>query len=52
MLVLLTRRIYELRRCDWVRCLDVRTKFHKDWLGIHKLIREGLHIVAQTYYKL
>jgi hypothetical protein len=41
MLVLLTRRIYELRRSEWVRCLDIRTNFHKDWLGIQKLVRGG-----------
>jgi hypothetical protein len=33
--------IYEVRRCDWVRCHDVHTEFHEPGSEIQKLIGEG-----------
>jgi DNA-binding GntR family transcriptional regulator len=31
-------RIEEVRRWDGLSCHDTHTKYHKDWLGIQKLI--------------
>jgi hypothetical protein len=41
MLVLLVGGIYEVRSWNGLRCRDIRTKFHKDWLmegGLHTQI--------------
>jgi hypothetical protein len=40
MLVLLIGRIYELHRCDGLRC-HVDTEFHTDWFRHSKVSRQG-----------
>jgi hypothetical protein len=27
----MTEVIYEVHRCDWLRCHDIHTEFHKCW---------------------
>jgi hypothetical protein len=39
MLVLLKGRIYDLRRSVWLRCLDIRTKIHKEFFSHSKCSR-------------
>jgi hypothetical protein len=33
--------IYEVRRRDGLRCLDIRTKFHKEWFEHSEVKGEG-----------
>jgi hypothetical protein len=33
--------IYEVRHCDGLRCHDIHTKFHKEWLKNSKVDRGG-----------
>jgi hypothetical protein len=35
-------REYKLHRFDYLRCLDIHTKFHKDWFRYSRVIREEL----------
>jgi hypothetical protein len=39
--------IYEVRRCDRLRCHNVHTKFHTDWFAYSKVYGGGGD--AQTY---
>jgi hypothetical protein len=40
--------IYEVRRWDGLRCHDIHTKFHKDWLSHSKVHRADTHTCTQT----
>jgi hypothetical protein len=35
--------IYEVRRSDELSCLDIHTKFHKDWFRHSEVDKGGIH---------
>jgi hypothetical protein len=43
--------IYEVRRSDWFRCHDVRTKFHKNWFRQSTVDRRDSHTRTQKAWR-